>query len=321
MTYHVLIPDHMHAAAVELLEQAEGITVTAPGSMEREEALAAAASAVGLIVRSSTRVDAEMLSAAPKLRVVVRAGAGVDNVDLDAATARGVIVMNTPGANTISTAEHTFALMLALARHIPRAHQSLAEGRWDRKQYEGVELSGKVLGIIGLGRVGRAVARRALAFGMRVLAYQPNAHEPCDGVQEVKTLDELFREADFISLHPSLTDQTRSVINAETLAKMKPGVYLINTARGGLVVEEDLADAIRRGHVAGAALDVYSSEPPSPDNPLIGLPNVVHTPHLGASTTDAQRAVAVQAAEQMIDALLRGEYRHVRNQAVLGTPD
>src|SRR5690606_13282364 len=162
-------------------------------SMEREEALAAAASAVGLIVRSSTRVDAEMLSAAPKLRVVVRAGAGVDNVDLDAATARGVIVMNTPGANTISTAEHTFALMLALARHIPRAHQSLAEGRWDRKQYEGVELSGKLLGIIGLGRVGQGVARRAPAIGMSLLAYQPNAHEPCDGVQEVETLDDLFR--------------------------------------------------------------------------------------------------------------------------------
>lgn len=318
MTYHVLIPDRVHPAAVELLERADGMTVTAPGSMSREETLAAAGSAAGLIIRSSSRVDAELIHAAPALRVVVRAGAGVDNVDLDAATARGVIVMNTPGANTISTAEHTFGLMLALARHIPAAHQSLAGSRWDRKQYEGVELHGKVLGIIGLGRVGRAVAARALAFGMRVLAYQPGSHTPAPGVQKVDTLDELLRQADFISLHPSLNDNTRSVVNAETIARMKPGVYLINTARGPLVVDADLAEALRQGHIAGAALDVYTSEPPSPDNPLIGLPNVIHTPHLAASTADAQRAVAVQAAEQMIDALLRGEYRHVRNQAVLG---
>lgn len=315
MTYHVLIPDRVDTAAVELLRRAGDIEVTAPGRMSREDTLAAIGAADGLIIRSTTRADAELLGAATRLKAIVRAGAGVDNVDLDAATARGVVVMNTPEGNTVSTAEHTFALMLALARHVPAAHQALAEGRWERKAFEGIELRGKTLGIIGLGRVGRAVAQRALAFGMTVIAYMPYTG-PEPEVESVR-LDELLARADFITLHPRLTDETRGMIDAGAIAKMKPGVRIINAARGALVDAHALAAALRSGHVAGAALDVYPQEPPSPDYPLIGLPNVVHTPHLAASTADAQVAVAVLAAEQMAGALLRGEYRNVTNPAAL----
>lgn len=316
MTYRVIIPDNVDAAALNLLTQAEGIEVGASGKLSREETLAALREADGLIIRSATRADAELLSAAPQLRAIVRAGVGVDNVDLAAATERGVVVMNTPEGNTISTAEHTFALMLALARHVPAAHQSLVEGRWDRKLYQGTELNGKVLGIVGLGRVGRAVARRAHAFGMTVVACEP--YEPVEGVDvQPVDFDGLLAVSDFITLHPTLTDETRGMIDAEAIARMKPGVRIVNAARGALIVEQDLAEAIERGHVAGAALDVYSQEPPSPDNPLIGLPNVVHTPHLAGSTGDAQRAVAVLAAQQLIDGLLHGEYQNVKNPAVL----
>lgn len=318
MTYHILIPDNVDPAAVELLNQTGGVRATAPGSMSRDETLAAIGDADGLIIRSSTRADAELLSAASQLKVIARAGVGVDNVDLPAATERGIVVMNTPGGNTISTAEHAFALMLALARHIPAAHQSLAQGRWDRKQYIGAELNGKVLGIVGLGRIGQALAARAQAFNMTVIAYEPYTPVEGLGVEYVELAD-LYTRADFISLHPALTDETRGMINAASIAQMKPGVRLINAARGALIVEQDLADAVRRGHVAGAALDVYTQEPPSPDNPLIGLPGVVHTPHLAASTYDAQRAVAVQAAELVVDALLHGEYHNVTNPAVLET--
>ena len=315
MTYHVLIPDRVDPAAVELLREAGGIEVTAPGRMSREETLAAIGTVAGLIIRSTTQADAELIGMAPRLKAIVRAGAGVDNVDLPAATARGVVVMNTPEGNTVSTAEHTFALMLALARHIPAAHQALAEGRWERKAFEGVELKGKTLGIVGLGRVGRAVAERALAFGMTVIAYMP--YSAADPEIEAVGLDVLLARSDFISLHPRLTDETRGMIDAAAIAKMKPGVRIVNAARGAIVDAHALADALRSGHVAGAAVDVYSQEPPSPDYPLVGLPNVVHTPHLAASTADAQIAVAVLAAEQMAGALLRGEYRNVTNPEAL----
>lgn len=316
MTHNVVVPDNVNEAALEMLQAADGITVSASGKLNREETLAALPEAEGLIVRSSTKADAELLDAAPQLKVVVRAGVGVDNVDLAGATARGIVVMNTPGGNTISTAEHAFALMLALARHIPAAHQSLKEGRWDRKLYQGVELNGKVLGIVGMGRIGQAIASRARAFGMGVVAYEPYA--PVEGIGAQYTdLDGLFAVADFITLHPPLTDETRGMINAQSIARMKPGVRIINAARGGLIVDADLAGALKSGHVAGAALDVYAQEPPSPDNPLIGLPNVIHTPHLAASTSDAQVAVAEEAAQRMIDALLKGEYQSVVNPAVL----
>ncbi|MFO7322520.1 MAG: hydroxyacid dehydrogenase [Chloroflexota bacterium] len=319
MPYHVLVPDNVHPSALDVLGAADGLRVTAPGQMSRAETLAAIADADALIIRSATKVDAEMLEAAPNLRLIARAGVGVDNVDVATASARGVVVMNTPDGNTIATAEHTFGLMLALARHIPEAEISMREGKWDRKSFMGVELRGKTLGIIGFGRIGRALAKRALAFEMTVIAHDP--YVPADlaadfGV-ELVSLDDLYQRSDFISLHSVITEETRNMINRETLARMKRGVRIINAARGALINEADLAEAIRSGQVAGAALDVYAQEPPEPDNPLIGLPGVVHTPHLAASTEDAQIAVAVEAAELIVGALLRGEFRNVINPEVL----
>lgn len=318
MTYRVLVPDSVHPRAVEILAAA-GLEVTAPGQMKRAETLAAIADADALIIRSATKADAELIQAAPRLKVIARAGVGVDNVDLEAATARGIAVMNTPDGNTVATAELTFGLMLALARHIPQAHASLAGGQWDRKRYMGTELRGKTLGIVGFGRIGRAIAKRALAFEMTVIAHDPFV--PADlgrdlGVEMV-SLDNLYARADYITLHSVVTDETRHMINRETLARMKPGVRLINAARGALIHEADLAEAIRSGQVAGAALDVYEDEPPPADHPLIGLPGVIDTPHLGASTEEAQVAVAIEAAELVVAALTRGEYKNVVNPAAL----
>lgn len=319
MTLHILVPDNVHQKAIDILSAAEGIRVTAPGKMSREETLAAICEADGLIIRSDTQVNAEMLQAATRLKAVARAGVGVDNVDLAAATEKGVIVMNTPDGNTIATAEHTFGLMLALARHIPSGYYSMREGKWDRKSYMGVELRGKTLGIVGFGRIGRAVARRAIAFEMRVLAYDvfDISAQAREIGAEVADLDSLYAQSDFITLHPSLTDDTRGMINTQSLASMKQGVRIINAARGALIVDADLAEAIRSGRVAGAALDVFEPEPPSADNPLLGLPSVVYTPHLAASTTDAQISVAIDAAQQMVDGLLRGEWRNVVNAEVV----
>lgn len=319
MPYHVLIADSVDPAAVELLRQAPGLTVTAPGSMARADVLAAIASADALIIRSATTADAELLAAAPRLKVVARAGVGVDNVDLPSATRQGVIVMNTPDGNTIATAEHALGLLLALARHIPDSEISMRGGRWDRKAFMGVELRGKTLGIIGFGRIGRAVAKRALAFEMTVITADPYilADVAADFGVELVDLDTLYARADFITLHSVITDETRGMINAASLAKMKRGVRIVNAARGALIDERALAEAIVSGQVAGAALDVYSAEPPPVDHPLVGLPGVVHTPHLAASTADAQVNVAIDAAQLVLDALLKGEYRNVCNPDVL----
>lgn len=319
MTYHVLVPDNVHKSAVEFLEAEPEITITAPGQMQREETLAAIGTADALIIRSATKANAELLNAATKLKLIARAGVGVDNVDLDTATARGIAVANTPEGNTVATAEHAFALMLALARQIPQAHQSLSVGKWDRKSYMGVELRSKTLGIIGFGRIGRALAKRAQAFEMTVIAHDP--YIPADmaadmGVKMVD-LNTLYALADFISLHSLITDETRHMINSESLAKMKDHVRIINAARGALINEADLAQAIRDGQVGGAALDVYENEPPGADHPLLNLPNVVHTPHLAASTEEAQVAVAVEAAQLVVAALTRGEYKNVVNPSVL----
>ncbi len=319
MTYHVLVPDNVHSSALDVLQRAEGIRVTAPGQMARAETLAAIADADALIIRSATKVDKEILAAAPNLKLIARAGVGVDNVDVNEATGRGVVVMNTPEGNTIATAEHAFGLMLALARHIPEAEISMRGGKWDRKSFMGIELRGKTLGIVGFGRIGRAIAKRALAFEMTVIAHDP--YVPVDvaadlGVEMV-SLDTLWSRADFITLHSVITDETRDMINRNSIARMKKGVRIINAARGALIQEFDLAEAIRSGQVAGAALDVYAQEPPEPTNPLIGLPGVVHTPHLAASTEDAQVAVAVEAAELIVAALTRGEYKNVVNPSVL----
>jgi len=318
MSYQVLVPDMLNQAGLSALRAVAAFDVIAPGKMTREQTLARIPEAHALIVRSDTRVDAALLQHADRLRVVVRAGVGVDNIDLDACTARGVVVMNTPEANTISTAEHTIALMLALARHIPQADRSLREGRWDRKSFVGTQLAGKTLGIIGLGRIGRAVAERATALDMTVIAFDPFAPEHlARRIAIASDLDQVLAEADILSLHAIVTDDTRRMINRETIARMKDGVLIINTARGALIHSDDLAEALRSGKVGGAALDVYDPEPPAPDHSLIGLANVIHTPHLGASTHEAQTQVGVEAAEAVRKALLEECYDNVRNCEVL----
>ena len=317
--YTVLIPDNVDPAALKVFEGLDAIKVIAPGNMKREETLAAIGEAHALIIRSSTTADAELLNAAPNLKAIARAGVGVDNVDVPLATAKGVVVMNTPDGNTIATAEHTFGLMLALARHIPQGNASLKAGKWDRKSYMGVELRGKTLGIIGFGRIGRAIAKRALAFEMTVITTDPfiPADVTADLGVELVDLDTLYARSDFITLHSLITDETRGMINYDSIAKMKPGVRLINAARGALINEPDLAEAIKSGQVAGAALDVYTEEPPAADNPLLALDNVIDTPHLAASTSDAQVAVAVDAAQLIVDALLNNRYNNVVNPGVL----
>ena len=321
MTFHVLVPDNVHQQAIEILEASAGIRVTAPGKLERAALLAEVADAHALIIRSGVTADAELIAAAPQLKAIARAGVGVDNVNLDAATAQGVVVMNTPGGNTISTAEHSIGLMLALSRHIPQGHQSLAEGRWERKAHMGVELKGKTLGIIGLGRIGQAIAARAQAFEMRVIAHDPYLLPEVAAALYVPllALDEVYARSDYLSLHALVTEETRGMINADSITSMKRGVRIINAARGALINSADLAAALQSGRVAGAALDVYEQEPPPADHPLIGLPNVVHTPHLAASTADAQVTVAVEAAQAVVDYLIEGKAANVCNPAVLAS--
>jgi D-3-phosphoglycerate dehydrogenase len=317
--FHVLIPDNVDQKAVDLLENTDGLKVSSPGKLSAEELLAQVGEANALVIRSGVKITREVFAAAPNLKAIARAGVGVDNVDLEAASEYGVVVMNTPGGNTISTAEHTFGLMLALARHLPQGDASLKAGRWDRKKYVGVELKGKTLGLLGFGRIGQAVAKRALAFEMRVLAYDPfldDAFFLGHSVERV-SVDELYQQSDFISLHAPLTDDTRGMINQATIALMKEGVRIINAARGALINDDDLAEAIKSGKVVGAALDVYVEEPPNSDHPLIGLDNVIDTPHLAASTSDAQITVAVEAAELIANALLHNQFENVVNSAVL----
>ena len=319
MSYTVLIPDNVDQKAVDLIDAADGLDVVFPGKLTQEELVAQVGDAHALIIRSGVKITPDVFAAAPNLKIVARAGVGVDNVDLDAATEHGVYVVNTPGGNTISTAEHTFGLMIALARHIPQGDASLRAGRWDRKKYVGVELKGKTLGLVGLGRIGQAIAKRAQAFEMNVVAFDP--YLPAEIASEIGVvlldLDGVFAHADFISLHSPITDETRGMINAEAIAKMKDGVRIVNAARGGLINDADLAEGIKSGKVTGAALDVYEPEPPAEDNPLIGLDGVIHTPHLAASTSDAQVTVAVEAAQLVIDTLLHNKPENVVNKAVL----
>jgi D-3-phosphoglycerate dehydrogenase len=277
----------------------------------------------GLVVRSETKVTAALLDAAPRLRVVGRAGVGVDNIDVLGATTRGVVVMNAPDGNTITTAEHTLALLIAMARRLPQANSSLKAGRWDRKAFVGTELQGKTLGIIGLGRIGRVVANRARAFGMSIVAYDPFiAPEQARDMQiELAALDDVFKQADFLTVHTPLTAETRGIVGESAFAKMKKGVRIINCARGGLVDETALLKAIKSGVVAGAALDVFAEEPPATDNPLLSLEDVIVTPHLGASTAEAQEGVAFTVAEQMRDYLLTGALRGAVNVPALGAKE
>lgn len=320
MTFKVIAADNVDQAAIEVLKQAAPeIELIAQGSLSREALIEVLPQAHGLIIRSATKADAELLSHAENLKIIARAGVGVDNVDLAAATERGVVVVNTPDGNTISTAEFTLGMMLSLARHIAPAYQDLKAHRWERKTFTGIELRGKTLGVVGFGRIGRAVAKRALAFEMDIVAYDPfiAADVAADFGVRLVDLDTLYAESDFITLHSVITDETRHMINAESIAKMKRGVRIVNAARGALINEVDLAEAVKSGAVAGAALDVYAVEPPAEDNPLVGLAGVLHTPHLAASTTDAQVNVGIDAAKLVIAALVNGEYANVCNPAVL----
>jgi D-3-phosphoglycerate dehydrogenase len=319
MAFHVLISDNVDKRAVALLQQNPDVRVTFEGDMPRDKVMTTLADVDALVIRSATKADAALLAHAPNLKAIARAGVGVDNVDLDFATDKNIVVMNTPDGNTISTAEFTFGLMLSLARHIPQAHGSLAGGKWDRKSFTGVELRGKTLGIVGFGRIGRQVAKRANAFDMNVIAFDPFVLPDLAADMDVSmvSLETLYAQSDFITLHTSVTDESRYMINAAAIAKMKKGVRIVNAARGVLIHDVDLAEAIKSGQVGGAALDVYEPEPPTADNPLIGLSGVIHTPHLAASTSDAQNNVALDAAQLILDALLQGKYANICNPKVL----
>lgn len=310
----IVVADPISQRGLELL-RAPGWEVILPA---KGELAASLAEADALIVRSATRVTAEVLEAAPKLRVVGRAGVGVDNIDLEAATRRGVLVMNTPGGNAVSVAEHTLALMMAVARHIPRCDAAIHAGRWEKSGAQGTELSGKVLGLVGFGRVGNEVARRARALEMRVLAYDPYISEAAarDAGVELFTLAEVLGQSDFISLHAALSASTEKLINATTLAQCKRGAVLVNAARGELVDEGALAEALKSGQISGAGLDVFAVEPPV-GSPLIGLPNVVATPHVAGSTREAQEKVGTLVAQQVAGYLTDGALRNAVNLPAL----
>ncbi|MBN2506959.1 MAG: phosphoglycerate dehydrogenase [Verrucomicrobia bacterium] len=269
-----------------------------------------------MVVRSETKVTRKVIEAALRLKVVGRAGVGVDNVDVDAATQRGIVVMNTPSGNTISTAELSFSMLMALARKIPQAHASMKAGQWDKKSFKGTELHGKSLGVLGMGRIGTEVARRAMAFGMHVIAYDPYlslSRAKALHVELAERLDEVFGRADFITVHMPLSEETKDMLDAEAFARMKPGVRVINCARGGIVNEEDLIAAIQQGKVAGAALDVYMKEPLAQDSPLRAVPEIIMTPHLGASTAEAQDNVGIEVAEAITDYLVTGTVHNAVN--------
>jgi D-3-phosphoglycerate dehydrogenase len=311
----VLISDALSPAAVQIFKD-RGIEVDFQPALgkDKEKLASVIGNYDGLAIRSATKVTGKILEWAKDLKVIGRAGIGVDNVDIPAATARGIIVMNTPFGNSITTAEHAISLMLALARQIPEADASTRAGKWEKNKFMGVEIFGKTLGVIGCGNIGSIVADRAIGLRMKVIAFDPflSQERAADlGVEKVE-LDELFRRADFITLHTPLTDKTRNIINSGAIKNMKKGVRIINCARGGLVDEAALYEALKSGRVAGAAFDVFVAEPAT-ENPLFNLPNVVCTPHLGASTSEAQENVALQIAEQMSDYLLRGAITNAIN--------
>ena len=301
----ILVAEPLAAAGIKLLKSQPGWEVVQSNPREFSKHLAGADA---LIVRSSATVNAEVLSKAPKLRVIGRAGVGVDNVDLPAATAAGVLVMNTPGGNAVSVAEHTLALMLSLARSIPQANASTRSGRWEKKRFMGTELRGKILGIVGLGSVGREVVKRAKAFEMRIIATDPfvNAQTAKDAGVELVDLPVLYAESDYITLHTALTPESQHMLSKDAFQKMKKGARIINCARGELIEEAALREALECGKLAGAALDVFEQEPPAPDDPLVKLDNFVATPHIGGSTEEAQEIVGVRIAEQIVEYLRDG---------------
>jgi D-3-phosphoglycerate dehydrogenase len=311
----VLICDPLAPQGLEILERAPGLQVVkapgpAPGAL-----LEAASDVEGLIVRSGTKVTAELIEAAPRLRVIGRAGIGVDNVDVATASQRGIVVTNTPEGNNVTTAEHALALLVSLARHIPQATASMKAGKWEKNRFQGVELYNRTLGVVGLGNIGRIVAERARGLGMRVVAADPYlAPEMAQKLDvELLPLDALLERADAITLHVPRTKETTGLLDRERLARVKPGVLLVNAARGGIVDEAALLEALESGRVAGAALDVFEKEPPPPDHPLVAHERVICTPHVGASTEQAQLNVSIAVAEQVRDYLLHGTVRNAVN--------
>ncbi|MCR5447402.1 MAG: phosphoglycerate dehydrogenase [Schwartzia sp.] len=303
----ILAADGVSPKGIEILRN-EGYEVVVKDKLPADELLAIIGEYDALIVRSASKVTKEVLEAGKNLKIIGRAGVGVDNIDVAEATARGIVVINSPGGNTIAATEHTMGMMLAMARHIPIANETTQKGEWNRKKYVGVELRGKTLGIVGLGRIGAGIAKRAQAFEMDVIGYDPYVTEDRAKAMGVRlaSLDDIVAESDFITVHMPLTAETRNMFNKDNLHKMKKGVRLINCARGGIINEQDLADAVKEGIVAGAAIDVFTSEPMPADHPLLGLPGVVLTPHLGASTVEAQIGVSIDVAEG-IRAHLKGE--------------
>jgi D-3-phosphoglycerate dehydrogenase len=314
---NVLICDPISPKGIEYFKQQPGMKVTVlEKRLPEAELIPIIGETEAMVVRSETKVTRKVIEAAPKLRVVGRAGVGVDNVDVEAATQRGIVVMNTPSGNTISTAELTFSMLMALARKIPQAHSSMKAGEWNRKAFQGVELYGKTLGILGMGRIGAEVARRAIAFGMQVLAYDPYlslSRAKTLQVELVEQLDDLYARADFITVHMPLSDETKGMLNAAAFAKMKKGARILNCARGGIVNEADLFAALKGGQIAGAALDVYEQEPLPKEFPLRELPQLIMTPHLGASTEEAQENVGIEVAEAITDFLVHGAVRNAVN--------
>jgi len=310
----VLVSDSLSRQGIEILQAAEGVQVDVKTGLKPAELKAIIGDYDALVVRSSTKVTEELLEAAASLKVVGRAGIGVDNVDVAAATKRGVVVMNTPGGNTVTTAEHALALMMSLVRFVPQATMSMKAGEWEKKKFQGHELCGKALGVVGLGNIGSIVADRALGLKMKVLAYDPflSPDRAAELGVELLPLDEVYRRADIITVHVPLLEETRGLVGADAFAKMKDGAYLVCAARGGIVDEQALLAALESGKLAGAALDVFAQEPPGV-TALVRHERVICTPHLGASTVEAQEAVALQVADQIVDYLVNGTIRNAVN--------
>ena len=312
--FKVLLADGIDAAGVELIRKTNVIEPIVHDKLPREKFLEIIPGIDGIVARSGTQVDREAIEKADQLKVVGRAGVGVDNVDIDAATENGIIVMNSPGGSTTTTAEHTVAMLFALSRNIPQAYRLLKDHKWEKSRFKGVEMTGKTLGVVGLGRIGSEVARKCQAMGMNVLAYDPFISPDSDlssGLLMVE-LGRIFAEADFITVHSPLTDETRNLINAGTIAEMKDGARLVNCARGGIINEADLYDALKSGKIAGAAFDVFVEEP-NTESPLLELDNFIATPHLGASTVEAQRKVSEDICRQIVDFLLKNTIRGALN--------
>ncbi len=315
MATRILITDKLAQEGIDLINSIDGVEAVVNLGISEDELASIIGEYDGLIIRSGTTVTAKVLENSGKLKGIARAGVGVDNIDIPAATRKGVIVMNTPGGNTLSAAEHTMALMLAMSRNVVPACNSLKEGKWDRKKYMGNQLNNKTLGLIGLGRIGMAVAKMAAGFGMNVLGYDPIASPPdaqAKGVEVTEDLEKLFKESDFISVHVPRNEQTIDMISTEQLKMMKPSVRLVNCARGGIINEAAAYAALEKGEIAGVALDVFPTEPPE-NTGFAGLGNCVVTPHLGASTTEAQIEVAVEAAQILSDAITGGSIKNALN--------